>query len=177
MRRWSLEEHWGSARPQLHSLRPKLALDSVLLGENRFPLTTTEGLNSTNMVLPDYRGSNFPAKYTLLLMFGAVEVVVPPDCGANVKLSYEKDIDDWDIVDMVGQLYKGIAEVSGIVLWVLDPSEEITGESDSNNEERDEYSGKRRRRRVFLGVLDEDLLLARSRSVLHFAQFLEVGRG
>lgn len=163
MRRWSLEEHWGSARPQIHSLRPKLALDSVLSGENRFPLTTTEGLNSTNMVLPDGHGSNFPSKYELVLRFESVEVVVPADYGANVKLSYEKDIDDWDIVDMVGQVYKGIAAPSGIALWVLDPSEEVISEPDSDCEERAEYSGKRRRRRIFLGIRDEDVALARSR--------------
>ncbi|CAM9893062.1 unnamed protein product [Ectocarpus fasciculatus] len=44
MRRWSFEEHEGISRPQLCSLRPKHALDAVFLGENRFSLSAVEGL-------------------------------------------------------------------------------------------------------------------------------------
>lgn len=211
MRSWSHEEHDGISRPQLCSLRPKLAMDAVFLGQNRFPLSAVDGLSVSSTPAPDaLKGSTLGE---LVLTFASVEVQLRVDCGENASFSYDA-IDDWSLLVVQG---KGPRPPSGLVLWLLQHGEEqeegdgghnrnrqmssssrsdeddadavdrseraaSEAESDAGAEmrvttsraEEDVHRGdrglrhrhhrhhRRRRRRVFLGIRDEDLVLARN---------------
>lgn len=186
MRRWSLDEHWGSARPQINSLRPKLAFDAVLLGENRFPLSSIEGL--PGMIPREPSSGNFNTYYELILRFETLEVVVPPECGANLKLFYN-DIEDWNTVDMTPQVYKGIAAPSGLEIWIIQPEpvEECAleaADSDRGEEDREgdkdigsDDGSKTKGKRLFLAIRDEDLALVRFRSVVYLIHYGSLGLG
>ncbi|CAM9319692.1 unnamed protein product [Scytosiphon promiscuus] len=197
MRAWSHEEHQGISRPQLCSLRPKLAMDAVFLGQNRFPLSAVDGLSVSSRPIPDALSCCTYGE--LVLTFASVEVQLRVDYGKNVSFSYDA-IEDWSLSVVHGT---GPRPPSGLVLWVLPPEEEQQQEEEgghrggrmprssscSRNDdvERDAEAetsvatlpeqeeenvncggGHRhrqrclRRRRVFLGIPDEDLVLARN---------------
>ncbi len=208
MRTWSQEEHEGISRPQLCSLRPKLALDAVFLGENRFSLSAVDGLPLSPDQAP---GARCRSRYgELVLTFASVEVQPRADCGRTTTFSYE-EIDDWSLSFVPGT---GPRPPSGLELWVLpDEGAQREGEEehggprlslgsnsssggggedtlDAKNKAKGEgedeagvdltmggeeddlprrgggskgiTTGRAQRRRVFLGLPDEDLVLARN---------------
>ncbi|CBN78911.1 Pleckstrin homology domain [Ectocarpus siliculosus] len=190
MRRWSFEEHEGISRPQLCSLRPKHAMDAVFLGENRFSLSALEGLTpSSTSRVPDaqYR-STFG---DLVLSFASVEVQPRTDCGKNATFSYD-EIDDWSLSVVPGtgpRPPSGI--VLWVVLPEEEEGQEGDDDHDDDHgpgdagthqakvrreietearvvavwrEESNTRLGRGGRpcRRVFLGIPDEDLTLARN---------------
>lgn len=200
MRGWSNEEHEGISRPQICSLRPKLAMDAVFLGENRFTLSGVDGLAESSSSGPD---AQYRSRYgELVLTFASLEVQLRADCGKNVSFSYD-EIGDWSIHVVPGT---GPRPPSGLELWVLPEGgqQEIEHLHDSrqtssvssnelitdNNEALDHKTKVRReieaearvvacwkegnktirggggdghgRRRVFLSIPDEDLVLARN---------------
>ncbi|CAM9137079.1 unnamed protein product [Hapterophycus canaliculatus] len=205
MRSWSHEEHAGISRPQLCSLRPKLAMDAVFLGQNRFPLSTVDTLSISPTPAPRSTYGE------LVLTFASVVVQLRIDCGKNESFSYD-DVDDWSLPVVQGT---GPRPPSGIILWVLpteeeqqeeedgryrgrltssssscitadegdtdafDHSETAVGEVESEAgaetcgatlkaEDNADCGGghrhrhRRRRRRVFLGIPEEDIVLARN---------------
>lgn len=205
MRSWSYEEHQGISRPQLCSLRPKLALDAVFLGENRFCLSAVEGLTLSAPQAPDAR---YRSRYgELVLTFAYLEVQLRDECGKNVTFAYD-EIVDWSLSVVEGT---GPRPPGGLELWTL-PQGEGQSEAEGQREQRDqsnqssgagarsgddgldfkakarreiEHEGKlnsirmredsfllrrdsgsrgggRGQRRVFLGIPDEDLVLARN---------------
>ncbi|CAM9311695.1 unnamed protein product [Ectocarpus sp. 12 AP-2014] len=190
MRRWSFEEHEGISRPQLCSLRPKHAMDAVFLGENRFSLSALEGLTlSSTSRIPDAQYcSTFG---DLVLSFASVEVQLRTDCGKNATFLYD-EIDDWSLSVVPGtgpRPPSGI--VLWVVLPEEGEGQEGDDDRDDDHGRGDAgtHQAKVRRkieteaqvvavwrkesntrlgrggrpcRRVFLGIPDEDLALARN---------------
>lgn len=167
MRKWSQMEHNGISRPQICSLRPKVAMDAVFLGENRFSLTAVEGLAPTT---PGKRTMNHRSRYgELVLTFTSVKVELKPGCGESATFSYD-EIDEWMVVNIPGT---GPRAPSGLELWVLPDGGEGCGQPSASggnggvHEDRPNggslaISSEDQRRRVFLGLPDEDLILARN---------------
>lgn len=169
MRRWSLEEHEGINGPQINSIRPKLALDAIFLGENRFPISAVYGLAASGC---KENSLKVRSRYgELVLSFACVKVQLRVDCGRDTTFSYD-EINDWTVVDIPG---KGSRAPSGLELWIK-PVEKQDGDRRKSSKDSDdrEVTGRgvsaasranhRRegRRRVFLGIPDEDLVLARN---------------
>lgn len=127
MRSWSHEEHEGISRPQLCSLRPKLAMDAVFLGENRFCLSAVDGLTLSAPQVPD---ALFRSRYgELVLTFASLEVQLRDECGKNVTFSYD-EIADWSLSVVPGT---GPRPPSGLELWIVAQGEgqcEAEGECD-----------------------------------------------
>lgn len=195
MRSWSYEEHEGISRPQLCSLRPKLAMDAVFLGENRFSVSAVEGLTLSASQAPDAR---YRSRYgELVLTFASLEVQLRDECEKNVTFVYD-GIADWSLSVVPGT---GPRPPSGLELWILPEGaggqDEVEGHSDQHDQRRSsrssgnsssdkslDFKAKARinrmqdasllrrdggskgggcgQRRVFLGIPDEDLVLARN---------------
>eukprot|EP00903_Cladosiphon_okamuranus_P010687 g10100.t1 len=113
MRSWSYEEHEGISRPQICSLRPKLAMDAVFLGENRFCLSAVEGLTFSSPEVPDARYRSRCGE--LVLKFAYLEVQLRDECGRNAVFLYD-DIADWSLSVVPGT---GPRPPSGLELWLL----------------------------------------------------------
>lgn len=176
MRSWSIEEHEAISRPQINSLRPKLAMDAVFLGENRFPLSAVEGLVMSEPKPSDVRHRSRYGE--VALTFASVDVHLKTDCGKSVVISYDH-IQDWRMVVVPGT---GPRAPSGLELWVVpegraheqslcggggggDGEEGVDGAAGGQSEALvvfSEAKGRRVRRRVFLGLYDEDLMLVRN---------------
>ena len=179
MRSWSIEEHEAISRPQINSLRPKLAMDAVFLGENRFPLSVVEGLIMSGPKPSDIRHRSRYGE--VALTFASVEVHLKTGCGKSVVISYDH-IQDWGMVVVPGN---GPRAPSGLELWVIPEGqahkqslggggeggggggeeEGVDGAAGEKSEALVVFShekGRRIRRRVFLGFYDEDLILVRN---------------
>lgn len=113
MRRWSNEEHEGISRPQICSLRPKLAMDAVFLGENRFTLSGVDGIAQSSPT--ESPNAQYGSRYgELVLTFASLKVQLIADCGRDVTYSYE-EIDEWSIYVVPGT---GPRPPSGLELWI-----------------------------------------------------------
>lgn len=129
MRSWSYEEHEGISRPQLCSLRPKLAMDAVFLGENRFCLSAVEGLTLSAVQAPD---ALYRSRYgELVLTFASVEVQLRDEADKNVTFVYD-EIADWSLSVVPGT---GPRPPSGLELWIL-PQEHGQGEAEGQCDQR-----------------------------------------
>lgn len=131
MRSWSHEEHEGISRPQLCSLRPKLAMDAVFVGENRFSLSAVEGLA---LEAPKVHDARYHSRCgELVLTFASLEVHLRDEIGKNVTFVYD-EIADWSLSVVPGT---GPRPPSGLELWTL-PEEKGQDEAGDRSDQRDQ---------------------------------------